>query len=86
MCWTHGGARKKSRWGKDSPNYRHGRRSLEATTKASHAFRRLQVLAIGLRFVNGDQRAAPAFFRAWFPLLERQEKELAALRKKMGKK
>ena len=86
VCWTHGGARKKNRWGKNAPNYKHGKRSLEATTQATHAFRRLQVLAIGLRFVNGDQRVASEFFKAWFPLLERQEKELAALRGKMGKK
>ena len=90
VCWTHGGARKKNRWGEDSPNFKHGKRGLEASVRDSQSIRRVRLLAIGLRASEGVGAAAKTagevFDQGWPALMEEQEAELAAMRQKMKRK
>lgn len=81
VCTTHG-ARKKPRFGTDAPNYKHGKRSLNATVKATHALQRVRLLQVGVDAINGDLTALQTFSQSWEPLLERQDQELAELQKK----
>lgn len=90
VCWTHGGARKKNRWGEDSPNFKHGKRGLEASLKDSQSIRRVRLLAIGLRASEGSGAAAKTagevFDQRWPALMEEQETALAAMQQKMKRK
>ena len=90
VCWTHGGARKKNRWGEDSPNFKHGKRGVEASLNASQSIRRVRLLAIGLRASEGVGAAAKTagevFDQLWPDLMEEQEAELSAMRQKMKSK
>ena len=82
VCLSHG-ARRVPRFGPDAPRFQHGNRSLEATTKASQAIKRLRLLAVGVKALDGDKSALKAFTERWEPLLERQAAELVSLRKRM---
>lgn len=86
VCWTHGGARKKNRWGESAANFRHGERSLEVIAEARHARERVRALALGVAALNGSEAAAKAFEAAWPELLEQQQKEHLALQKRIGRR
>ncbi len=79
VCFTHGGAasikRKNSRFGETAPNYVHGKRSKERTTKNTHDLQRIRLLKIGVAAINGSEAAGRAFDSSWQPLLDRQSKE-----------
>ena len=89
VCQYHG-ARKNPRFGEDAPNYRHGRRSLEASINDSQSLQRVRLLAAGLRSTEGSsaslEAAGRAFDEGWPTLMERQEAELEKLRRKMKPK
>ena len=85
VCTTHG-ARKIPRFGKDSPNYKHGKRSKERITQNTHDLQRIRLLQIGVAAINGSEAAGRIFDRKWWPLLEQQAKEMAELQKRMNPK
>lgn len=85
VCTTHG-ARKIPRFGKDSPNYKHGKRSIEHITKETLDRQRIRLLQIGVAAINGSEAAGRIFDRKWWPLLEQQAKEMAELQKRMNPK
>ena len=90
VCQTHG-ARKKPRFGEDAPNYRHGRRSLEASLNDSQSLQRVRLLAVGLRSTEDSSAASrvagEVFDKAWPILLAKQAADLERLAKiKLGRK
>ena len=90
VCWTHGGARKKARFGIDAPNYIHGRRTSAAIQNDRHSNQRVKLLAIGLAGSEGLGKAAEAagrvFDKAWPQLLQEQaEAELRLEQRLLGK-
>ena len=86
-CWTHGGARKKNRWGTNSPNFKHGKRSLQSIMTDSHSIQRVKLLALGVQAMNGSDEAGKVFDQAWPILLAKQEADLERLAKiKLGRK
>ena len=86
VCWTHGGARKKNRWGTNAPNFKHGKRSLQSIMTDSHSIQRVKLLALGVQAINGSDEAGKVFDQAWPILLAKQEAELERLAKvKLGR-
>ena len=87
VCFTHGGAasvkRKNSRFGETAPNYVHGKRSKERTTKNTHDLQRIRLLKIGVAAINGSEAAGKVFDSSWQPLLDRQSKERQELLDRM---
>ena len=90
VCFTHGGAasikRKNLRFGETAPHFKHGKRSIEHITKETLDLQRVRLLQIGVAAINGSEAAGRIFDRKWWPLLERQAKEMAELQKRMNPK
>lgn len=72
VCQYHG-ARKKPRFGKDAPNFKHGKRTLQAMLAEKHGNQRVKVLAIGVDAINGSEVAGRIFDLCW-PVLEEMQK------------
>ena len=90
VCWTHGGARKKARFGIDAPNYIHGRRTSAAIQNDRHSNQRVKLLAIGLAGSEGLGKAAEAagrvFDHAWPRLLRDQAEAQLKLAERISSK
>jgi hypothetical protein len=90
VCWTHGGARKKARFGIDAPNYIHGRRTSAAIQNDRHSNQRVRLLAIGLAgsegFGEAAQAAARVFDTAWPQLLKDQAEAQIKLAERLSGK
>ena len=82
VCTTHG-ARKTPRFGADAPNFKHGKRSLESTTKTTHSLQKMRLLVVGASALDGNVKAVKTFSEGWLPLLERQDEELVSLRERI---